>query len=408
MTKKILYLIEQPLSQRNFDRFGIQNWLERGWNVEIWDLTPWAHPDVWRRNGSEGIRSIEYAGYVPLASAQDFEEKMRSLNGITHFIDLAGENFPVLKVRRRLIRTGAIRVICATGSIPDPNEGKKKAFIPRLVAKLRTGPLHPGKLIGSVVWSRLTAKYASPGLHVISGTKSMPDGVPEDRIIRAHNLDYDNFLKLAATSAAVPAGEYAVFIDQDYCYHIEFLYQGRGQFVTPGKYFPAVRRCLAVIASALDVEVRIAAHPRAQYLQRGDKVFGEFPIEFGRTAQLVQGARAVICHDSTAIQYAVLFEKPLIFVTTNELNAAYEGASIAKVAAELGKRAINLDENIEGIDWHVEMMVDAMRYRTYRNKYIKIDGSPELPSWEIVIDHVSRLDEAQPRADEPVIAYGSR
>jgi len=46
--KKVVILIEQPLDERNYQRFGIQTWLERNWLVEVCDLTPWAHPRVWQ------------------------------------------------------------------------------------------------------------------------------------------------------------------------------------------------------------------------------------------------------------------------------------------------------------------------------------------------------------------------
>ncbi len=35
--KRVVYLIEQPLDERNFQRFGIQAWIDRKWNVEVWD-----------------------------------------------------------------------------------------------------------------------------------------------------------------------------------------------------------------------------------------------------------------------------------------------------------------------------------------------------------------------------------
>ena len=104
---------------------------------------------------------------------------------------------------------------------------------------------------------------------------------------------------------------------------------------------------------------------------------------------MIRGCKAVICHDSTAIQYAVLFGKPVIFVTTDELSRAYEGTSIEKVAAELGKKPINLDRvDLRTVDWRNELKIDFDKYAKYRSKYIKADGSPDLPLWTIVIDYV--------------------
>jgi len=194
--------------------------------------------------------------------------------------------------------------------------------------------------------------------------------------------------------------QYAVFIDQDYCFHLEFIYQKTSSVVTAERYFPAVCNGLEAISAALDLEVRIAAHPRASYEQAGkERFFRSFPIEKGSTAEMIRGCKAVICHDSTAIQYAVLFGKPVIFVTTDELSRAYEGTSIEKVAAELGKKPINLDrEDLRTVDWRNELKIDFDKYAKYRSKYIKADGSPDLPLWTIVIDYVDPAIGAVPTA----------
>ena len=116
-------------------------------------------------------------------------------------------------------------------------------------------------------------------------------------------------------------------------------------------------------------------------------------MEYGRTAELIRDCEAVVCHDSTAVQFAVLLAKPVIFVTTDELMNTYEGRSIAKIAAELGKSPVNLDgTELQSVDWSKEMQVDAVKYAAYKAKYIKTAGSPEIPLWDIVINHIESLD----------------
>ncbi len=46
--RKLVYIISQPFDERNYDRFGIQAWVDKGWHVEVWDLTPWLLPAVWK------------------------------------------------------------------------------------------------------------------------------------------------------------------------------------------------------------------------------------------------------------------------------------------------------------------------------------------------------------------------
>jgi hypothetical protein len=397
--KRVVYLIEQPFDERNFLRFGIQAWVDRQWNVEVWDLTPWAHPRVWQNFAERGHSLKEFVGYFPLRSKSDLNRRLSGVTAIQYFIDLTGENFHSIRAKLALIRKGAARVVCAAGSIPLPDHGAGHGLPSRLRKIIARGPDGGWKWLTQSFFAKVVAPRIPPELAVISGTQSMKLAQPGSALIEAHNFDYDIYLELMK-SVETDSGHYAVFIDQDYCFHLEFIYQGTSSVVTAERYFPVVSNGLEAISAALDLEVRIAAHPRASYEREGmEGFFRGFRIEQGRTAELIRGCRAVICHDSTAIQYAVLFGKPAIFLTTDELSRAYEGASIAKVAAELGKTPINLDRvDPRAIDWRQELKIDFDRYAKYRNKYIKTEGSPELPLWTIVIDYVDRAISRVPSA----------
>ena len=141
----------------------------------------------------------------------------------------------------------------------------------------------------------------------------------------------------------------------------------------------------------LAADPKIAGYPRSL---NQENYFDGIPVEYGRTAEMIKNCKAVVSHDSTAIQFAVLFERPVVFVTTDQLNSTYfdcsfKRDSIARFAAELGKTVINLDHDLDLVDWADALSVDTKKYAAYRNNYIKIDGGTEKPSWEIVIDYVS-------------------
>ena len=45
--RQVVYLITSPLSKRDYDRFGIQRWLDRGWEVKVFDFTKYLKPEFW-------------------------------------------------------------------------------------------------------------------------------------------------------------------------------------------------------------------------------------------------------------------------------------------------------------------------------------------------------------------------
>jgi hypothetical protein len=385
--RKVVYLTDQPLDERNYARFGIQTWLDRNWLVEAWDLTPWAHPRVWQSYFEFGNKVREFPGYFLLASKRELAKRVSMSGEIDYFVDLTSENYQSVRAKISLMRAGAIRIVCPGGSIPTPDRAQA-GLLRRLVRVIAKGPSGSLKWFGTAFFQKVVAPRIATGLAIVSGEQSIAGVKHCGAIVRTHNFDYDIYLALAKSPRAT-SERYAVFIDQDYCFHPEYIYQSIRPLATPKKYFPALCNGLKAISDALKVQVRVAAHPRSTYQQRGVDAFAGFGVEYGRTAELIKDCEVVVCHDSTAVQFAVLFGKPTIFVTTDELMITQEGTAIATMAAELGKSPINLDrEDLRKVDWRTELHIDAEKYAKYRRRYIKADGSPEMPLWEIVIDHV--------------------
>jgi hypothetical protein len=386
---KIVYLIDQPLDDRNYERFGIGAWMKRNWGVEVWDLTPLAHPRVWT-DFLESNRALKtFSDYFPIVSWRELHDRYSTLGKVDFFIDFTGDYWCSLRVKAALARRGAIRVTSAPGLNPLPKDHQHRDVVSRLRRLVSGGAGGATTRISNSIVCRLAAPFTRPGLVIVSGERSVPQKVGAERTLLVHSFDYDIYLKereLSSQDARVPP--YAVFVDQDYCFHPDFLYRDGSFLATPERYFPALCNGLRTISEALGLQVKIAAHPRAGYKHKERDYFQRIPVEYGRTAELIKGSSLVVCHDSTAIHFAVLFNKPIIFVTTGELIPAFEGKAIDQVASELSKTAINLDTDLRKIDWQAQMSVDAEKYAEFKSKYIKIAGTPERPMWDIVIEHI--------------------
>lgn len=393
--KRIVFLIEQPLDERNYERFGIQTWIDRGWTVEVWDLTPLTHPRVWQHFTESGHALREFEGYFPIAREDQLEAKCSQAGPVGYFIDFAGDGYYPLRAKMSLIRAGAVRVICSIGLIPAGSYNQR-GFATKLGRLLANGPIQASKRLTQALAWRWTERLIRPGLVVVSSRKSVVPSGNDYETVQAHNLDYDIYLGLK--SVEMPSEDYAVFIDQDLCSHPNFLFANMPFFVTPSRYFPTLCQGLRRISELLNVGVRIAAHPRASYRYRGADCFEGLPVEYGKTAELIRSCRLVLCHFSTAAQFAVLFKKPVVFLTTDELASSAGAVYVEEFAAAFGKSVVNLDGDLEAVDWQGELRVDHQRYDAYRNEYIKIDGSPELPLWDIVINH---LEAALPARQTP-------
>lgn len=354
--------------------------------MEVWDLTPLAHPLVWHNFIDSGHKLHEFEGYFPVALKSQLDSRYSKVGRIGYFIDLTGDDYCPLRVKMFLIRNGAIRVSCSVGLLPL--DDSQHGLVSKLRGRFAKGPVKAFKGLTMAFVRRLAGPFIRPGLVIVSGRKSILPAGYDYETVRAHALDYDIYLALK--SIEVSAEEYAVFVDQDLCCHSDYIREGSPFSVTPSRYFPSVCNGLRKISALLKMGLRIAAHPRASYQQESPDRFEGIPVEYGKTAELIRNCKVVVCHNSTAAQFAVLFRKPIVFVTTDELVPSGDGRDIAEFASVLGKSVVNFDGDLDSVDWRKELSVDDQRYDAYRNEYIKIDGSPEMPFWNIVINHIEK------------------
>jgi hypothetical protein len=86
----------------------------------------------------------------------------------------------------------------------------------------------------------------------------------------------------------------------------------------------------------------IAAHPSSKYSKES---FGNREIIYGKTGELVKASDGVITHYSTSYVFPILFNKPLLFITTNHMKPVKNGLykRMQRRASELGKVAYNID-----------------------------------------------------------------
>ncbi|MEI6246708.1 MAG: hypothetical protein WCQ64_16910, partial [Acidobacteriota bacterium] len=96
---KIVYLIDQALDARNYDRFGIDTWIARGWAVEVWDLTPLAFPRVWREFLDAGGTLRRFEGHRLVESSADLGPLLSQQDRIDYYVDFGGESAPAVRAK---------------------------------------------------------------------------------------------------------------------------------------------------------------------------------------------------------------------------------------------------------------------------------------------------------------------
>src|SRR3546814_15377010 len=87
-----------------------------------------------------------------------------------------------------------------------------------------------------------------------------------------------------------------------------------------------MRRFLSQLELQWGMPVVVAAHPSARHDERVRCGFEkQQELAFGRTADLVRHAQGVLIHGSTAVSFAVLGHRPLLFLVSEELQRSLYG-----------------------------------------------------------------------------------
>ena len=105
-----------------------------------------------------------------------------------------------------------------------------------------------------------------------------------------------------------------------------------------------------------------------------------------QTANLIKNCSLVVGHNSTAVSFVVLFQKPYVSVTTDALNKSpYKYFNIKLFSEELGSSLINVD-HFNDYNSHNFLKYDKNIYKTYIENYIKTSKVNSVSFWSDFID----------------------
>lgn len=384
---KIIFFIEAPFGVRNYNRYGIEILQKNGFDVEVWDFIPFLHPDVHQKVTVPD--PINFAGYRQFLRKQDALEAIAELSPSCFVMCLVAYQYGSWPIYRALSKVKLQRGVVLTNTPPhvsSPGEKLRSVFG-------RIMQYSPAQLLNAV-FSRIPFQYTGirpASVLLAGGARSIQrrhrypmDG--ETTILWTHTRDYDLYLSEREKPVQEDAN-IGVFLDEYLPFHPDYVRTGLPPPSGPDSYFPALRRLFDVLERELQIRIVIAAHPLARYGEHPD-YFGGRPIVRGKTLELIRKSRFAIAHESTVLNFAVLFEKPLLFITTDEIERDFtEACFIHAMAAWLNKTAINADGPLH-LDWEKELTIDREAYARYREAHIKKRSSPEKPTWQILADYL--------------------
>jgi hypothetical protein len=227
--------------------------------------------------------------------------------------------------------------------------------------------------------------------YVFSSTTHWPEFVDRNRsrLVKCSSMEYEAYLKEKDLPPHPVGKDTCVFIDQTAHYHPDHEVTSKDRRFLPEEgltYLASLRVLFDRIEREWKMPVVIAAHPKATY-SGGE--FGDRPVIWHETSSLIRGAKTVIAHYSSSVMYAVAWQKPILFVITDELRRRQPNSGLILHYAHM------LDcEVYDTASPPKHLRMSEVNLKRYQNVLLNCATWPELvdkPAGPILADFVRRL-----------------
>jgi len=397
MNKKLCFFLQVPLTKRDYERFGIEVLQKRGFKIEFLDMTRLLYPEY--------LENYQPVGKIAFENITICKSRCDVVKYLTDNRDLFGLNLVDFRYSNlflfRLLKKYNIQYAgFYSNAIPTLSRccNAKGHFIQKAINVLQKIK----RLNKTTVCNHLFrfSQLLPPRILQFQPPKFIFVGAAEDaknkprltrcaEIIWAHTLDYDLHLDYNLRNPeSLIQGDYAVFLDEFFPLHPDFSIKGfpGNPFDEFREYYDELNMFFFHLESRGGIPIVIAAHPRSQYEKMSD-LFGGREVFRNRTISLVAGAKYVLAHGSTSINFAVLFNKPIIFLLPSKAKDGYFGRFIRYYAKQFGKTPQDIN-SILNMNFDKELSFDKRLYSVYMENYIKRPDSPKKFFWDIVADTI--------------------
>lgn len=341
------------------------------------------------RQNPEIINESETIRHVVISSLREFEgwvEREKDAAVFIPYLTIVPQVWPLFKV---LGSHGAMVAYLHVGELPNFANDFSRVNLMRKLKKL----LAPRKIIERILFE-YRKKKMSAGLDYIfvagSAAKEIHRKYGARRIIDINYRDYEDAVSQLEEKGQCDVGDYLLFLDIYLPFH-----QDNPQInliIDPEKYFRSLNRFFAFMEGRYGAEVVVAAHPKSRYDLMEDKFNGRRVVK-GKTAELVYGSRFVINQGSASLNYAIIYNKKMFFVTTDnimKLDNIYPGY-LKGLAKLLDCPLINIDDQGEILSMDFDnIAVNQDKRNDYKYKYLTSKQSEGRRSWNIVFDELFR------------------
>lgn len=393
VTPRYIVIHGNLFTEKDWERFGCDHFQENGYEVLALECLDIFYPNARDKVEQGSFQTTPRARRLSEASAlATLLDGLRPTDLVLMLWEL---NHRTAWVYKKLSEKGARYAVINGGAIPDgyvKTLRVARGFWEKLTL-LRDnwrGHLYEFK---SAIKLRVDPKLnyfslSPPAYWIRAGNALQKRFLPYPKLHRARVLAFKSYdAGLAYREKTTPANfngmpkePYALFLAVPFLHGPDVsLVSGTEKIQNPERHFAALNVLFSRVEKELGLPVVIAAHPKTD-LDR------EIPLYRGRqvipahTVELTHNCDLVLSTMTTSISFAVFFRKPILFITTNELDDIRQWRrEIRTFASWFNEPPLNADSKGSSIPLTIPKVDEAL-YQRYHEAFLE-EGDCQESVW---------------------------
>lgn len=391
---KVVLITGQPLTSKIVSDFYVDDLLKEGFSFEYWDVGEILYKRKYDLVEEEGSGKYETITFKSLKEVECrlLEQDLRKVVFIPQ-ITYDARSFGFFKL---ISEMHCQTFFFARGALPILDKKKNiKSIIKKVDIKLFRKVLK--KLIEKqrfrfLLKNKRNGVIKSPDVLFIAGNNgSNVIGVGNEfdlirsRIVPINHFDFDAYLKYKQEAPVCLNSGYCVFLDEYFTRHPDFKALNI-ELIDEVSYFRDLNKYFDYIEKYYGLKVVIAAHPKSNYT---DKPFKGREVIKHRTNDLVAHSEFVISHMSTSISFAVLYKKPLVFVSCDAIEQTVPAFHeyIQYFSAYLDAQYCNISE-VNYSASETQLRINSEAYKKYAYNFLTSPETEEVGTNKVFLQTI--------------------
>jgi hypothetical protein len=155
---------------------------------------------------------------------------------------------------------------------------------------------------------------------------------------------------------------------------------------TVKNWYPALVNFFNHIESKFGLTVEIAGHYKSKHEPYSQYFGGNRLVKYNDTCNMVKDSKFVITLNSTAISYAVIYNKPILFIYSNELLQETNTMNyINDLSNYLGTKPLNIDNLPNNFSNYLN--IDYKKYERYKTEILTSTNTLK-PNYKIILNEI--------------------